>query len=527
MTVAGLIGLSAVAEPAGTRAGQDPPLRDDDRPAPAQPVGSVRIQLLGVNDFHGQLDSPKSVRRPGRKEPVPVGGAANLAAHLDRAERAAPGRTIRVHAGDMLGASPLISSHFHDEPSIEAMNLMKFDVGTLGNHEFDEGGDELLRLLHGGHRNDGLQKKLDADGRSVDTSGERFDGVDFPYVSANVEDREGHFDLPPTKVVKRAGVKIGFIGVATPTTPTYLLRERAARFRFGDMSDTVNRYATELRSQGVGTIVVLAHAGGRDEGEASAEGEIIDEARQMSNDVDVVVSAHTHTHLNVRVPNSDGGGEKLVVQANAMGIAYDRITLDVDPRSGKVLSKSAATPATWADEVRPDGRVEQLVDGYRRRVAPLAAQTLGRARRALHREADDRSRSGIGLLAAKAQRSMAHADIALVNEGNARDDVPSGPITYEDIFRASAYEFPVLRMSLTGQQVQAALAAQYASDPPVRLHMSGPSRLQPNRRYTVAVNQLLAEQPGFSSLAAGRDVRTVGTDLDALVRYVRARRWVG
>ena len=132
-----------------------------DRPIPAN---AVEIQLLGVNDFHGRLEPPK----PG------IGGAAALDAHLDRAERGHPGRTVRVHAGDMVGASPMVSSFFHDEPSVRAMNLMDFDVGTLGNHEFDEGGDELARLLRGGQRRDGLQFKRDEHGRRVNTSAPDF-----------------------------------------------------------------------------------------------------------------------------------------------------------------------------------------------------------------------------------------------------------------------------------------------------------------------------------------------------------------
>ncbi len=152
-----------------------------DRPAPsagpdAPREGRVTLRLLGVNDFHGHLEPPQ----PG------LGGAAWLKAHLDAAEL--PGRTIRVHAGDMVGASPLISSWFHDEPTIEAANEIGFDVGTLGNHEFDEGGDELLRL-HGGRRMAGrAQARLD--GRSS-TPPARLRRRAFPYVAANTLDRDG------------------------------------------------------------------------------------------------------------------------------------------------------------------------------------------------------------------------------------------------------------------------------------------------------------------------------------------------
>jgi 5'-nucleotidase len=166
--------------------------------------GTVRLRLLGVNDFHGHLEGP----RPG------IGGAAWLKAHLDRAT--VPGHTIRVHAGDMIGATPLISSWFHDEPTMEAGNEMGFDVGTLGNHEFDEGGDELIRMLRGGQRTGPQAYRRDADGRLVNTSSPDYPGAAYPYIAANTIDREGRLHLPPYLVIRRAGVRVGFIGVTTP-----------------------------------------------------------------------------------------------------------------------------------------------------------------------------------------------------------------------------------------------------------------------------------------------------------------------
>lgn len=276
------------------------------RPAPgAASPDSVELQLLGVNDLHGRLESPKAVPREPGGPPVKLGGAAALDAHFDRAEQSHPGRTIRVHAGDMVGASPLLSSHFHDEPTVRAMNLMEFDVGTVGNHEFDEGGDELARLLRGGQRSDGRQVKRDAAGRAVNTSAPDFEGVDFPYIAANTVDREGRLRLPPTRVIERAGVKVGFIGVTTTATPHHVLDEYTKRFDWLDISATVNRHAAELRRQGVEAIVVLAHSGAyhANGDSGAAAGEIIDEAREMTGAVDVVIAGHTHSHLDTRVPD--------------------------------------------------------------------------------------------------------------------------------------------------------------------------------------------------------------------------------
>ena len=336
----------------------------------AAPSGVVKLRLLGVNDFHGHLEPP----RPG------LGGAAWLTGHLD--EASVPGHTIRVHAGDMVGASPLISSWFHDEPSIEATNLMGFDVGTVGNHEFDEGGDELLRLIHGGRRSGPGALKPDAGGRLVNTSSPEFRGATFPYVAANtVERTSGRLVLPPYRVVDRAGVRVGFIGVTTPSTPHWVLPRFADRFRFLDISDTVNRWVPELRRRGVEAIVVLAHAGApsqKGDG-ARATGEVVDEARQMSDAVDVVIAGHSHSTLNLSVPNASGRGHKLVVEADSYGTAFDQVDLSVDRRTGDVVDRSASIVPTPHSGTAADPESAALVARYEHRIAPVADRVLGSA----------------------------------------------------------------------------------------------------------------------------------------------------
>ena len=365
--------------------------------------GVVKLRLLGVNDLHGHLDPPRAG----------IGGAAWLKAHLDRATL--PGRTIRVHAGDMVGATPLISSWFHDEPTIEAANEFGFDVGTVGNHEFDEGGDELMRLLRGGRRTGPEALKPDVTGQLVNTSSPEFAGAGFPYIAANTVDRDGELLLPPFQIVERAGVRVGFIGVTTRSTPTFLLERHAARFRFTDISEAVNRWVPELRRRGVETIVILAHAGGPAQDDTDAPdyvGEIIDEAREMSSAVDVVVAGHSHSRINVRVPNADGSGDKLIVEALSYGVAYDRVDILVDTRTGEVVSKSAEIPDTGHDGVEADAGVAALVERYRERVAPLANQVVGVAPAPLTRGGGE-----LGQLVASAERAFARTDVAVVKAG--------------------------------------------------------------------------------------------------------------
>jgi 5'-nucleotidase len=460
-----------------------------DTPAPSaadQSRGVVKVRLLGVNDLHGHLDAP----RPG------LGGAAWLKAHLDQAT--VQGRTIRVHAGDMIGATPLISSWFHDEPSMEVANGLGFDVGTLGNHEFDEGGDELIRMLRGGQRSGPDALKRDAGGQLVNTSSPGYAGAAYPYIAANTVDREGGLDLPPYAVIERASVKVGFIGVTTPSTPRFLLNRYAERFRFTDISDAVNRWVPVLREQGVRTIVVLAHAGGPSQDESAAPdfvGEIVDEAREMSSEVDVVIAGHSHSRLDIRVPNVDGSGDKLVVEALSYGIAYDLVDMTIDKRTGDVVTKTGRVPGTPHD-IAADRHMEALVDGYRTRVAPLATKVLANTDTALTRVGGE-----LGRLVADAEREFARTDAAVVNHGALRADIDAGPITYGEVAEALAYDHPVMRVELPGRELEA-LAARAG-------FYSGPERLDPNRTYTVAASEMI--------LPHGR---RVGTEVEAVAAHL-------
>jgi len=491
-----LIGLAASADPPSG--------------AGADRQGVVKLRLLGVNNLHGHLEPP----RPG------IGGAAWLATHLDRATL--PGRTIRVHAGDMVGASPLVSSWFHDEPTIEAANEIGFDVGTLGNHEFDEGGDELLRLLRGGRRNGPEALKRDASGALVNTSAPDFAGADFPYVAANTIDADGQPLLPPFRIVERAGARVGFIGVTTTSTPGFLLPRHSARFRFPDISDTVNRWVPELQARGVQAIVVLAHSGAHTEPSdtTSAAGEIVGEAGQMSDAVDVVIAGHSHSLLNLRVPNLSGDGDKLVVEALSYGVAYDRVDLAVDTATGEVVSKSASVPATTHGELAPDAEVGALVESYATRVGPLADRVLGEAPAPL-----TRANGALGQLAADAQRAFAKTDFALVNPGSVRADLDAGPLTYAELFEVHPYDFDLVRKRMSGRELTDLLASHATGSPGPTLYVSGPvDTLDPDASYTVVANELIATGDGFPALRDGGPAEaTAGTEVEALAAFAEHR----
>ena len=449
--------------------------------------GVVKLRLLGVNDFHGHLEPP----RPG------IGGAAWLKSHLDRASL--PGRTIRVHAGDMVGATPLISSWFHDEPTIEAANEIGFDVGTLGNHEFDEGGEELMRLLRGGRRAGPEALKPDVTGQPVNTSSPEFAGADFPYIAANSVDRDGELLLPPFQIVERAGVRVGFIGVTTRSTPTFLLDRHAERYRFTDISEAVNRWVPELRRRGVEAIVVLAHAGGPTQDASDAPdyvGEIIDEAREMSSAVDVVVAGHSHSKIHARVPNSDGSGDKLIVEALSYGVAFDQVDIRVDRRTGEVVSKSAEIPGTDHEGVEADAGVAALVARYRERVAPLADHVVGMTQAPLTRSGGE-----LGQLVARAEQAFARTDVAVVRPVSLRSDIDAGPVTHAEVAEALAFDHPVVRVRMNGRALLELIGDG--------AYVAGPEQLDPDTDYSVAASELI--------VGAGQ---AVGTEPQALAWFL-------
>ncbi len=495
---------------------------------------TANIQLLGVNDFHGNLESPRSLPKNGAQ--VPVGGAAYLDSYLDEYEARNPERTIRVHAGDMVNASPLISSYFHDEPAVYAMNNMEFDVGTLGNHEFDEGGEEMLRLINGGQRADGKQFKDGADGQPVNTSDPDFPGADFPYIAANSLYKDsGETVLPPYKIVKKDGINVGFIGVTTEDTPNIVVPDAFAPFQVTDISDTVNRYVEELKAKKVETIVVLAHSGGFQQSAEVATGEIISETAEMNDEVDVVVAGHSHSQLNHRV------GSKLVVEAFSAGTAFDAVNMKVDRKTRDVVSSSANIVTTFQDGVTPDAATAQLVAEYKERVAPISERIVGTAAQTITRTNNSAGESALGDLIADAQRDFAGADFAFMNPGGIRADIASGPVTYGELFTVQPFDNQVVRMDLTGEQIYRLLEQQFTTNRILQIsgfeysYNSAEKRIvsvtlpagstlpRDGTVYTVAANSFIATGgDGFTVFKEGRNVQTLGSDLDALETHVES-----
>ncbi|MDQ3509485.1 MAG: 5'-nucleotidase C-terminal domain-containing protein [Actinomycetota bacterium] len=488
---------------------------------------TVDIQILGINDFEGNLETAED------DDGDEVGGAAYLASALDeRADENAEG-TIRVHVGDLVGASPLISSYFHDEPTIGVTNLMDFDVATLGNHEFDEGGDEMFRLLEGGHRDDGMEIK-----NGENTSDPDFEGANYPYVSANVAYADsGELVLPPYEVIERDGVEIGFIGVVTEAAPEVVTPDAVAPFEFLDISDSVNEAAEELQNEGVETIVVLAHEGNENEDVDPPEGNIVEEVEQMDDSVDAVVAGNTEFTIDEEI------GGKYVVQAAGTSTDYAVADLEVDTGSGDVVEAGGEVVAFDNGELEPDEEVQALVEESQAEIAPIAETNIGEASETISDESNEAGESPIGDLIADAQRDFAEADFAFMNPGGIRAEIPSGEVTYEDLFTVQPFSNQLVRLEMTGEQIQTLLEQQFELEVPTVLQISGLTysydenapegervgeiaidgggELDPSATYTVALNSFLVTGgDGFTTFTEGENSETLGSDLDALVEYV-------
>ncbi len=433
---------------------------------------TVDVQLLALNDFHGNLEPPSGsggriqtgVNPDGSAVNVDAGGAEYLSTAL--AELSAQQKeenTITVAAGDLIGASPLLSAAFHDEPAIESLGLAGLDYASVGNHEFDEGADELLRIQNGGcHPVDGC-----ADGTP-------YEGADFQYLSANAFRTEtGEPLLAPYAIHKvQGGVKVGFIGMTLEGTKEIVSQEGVAGLDFADEVETANRYAAELQAQGVETIVVLLHQGGAQSGSGAWNvngcngftGPVVDIANGMTDAIDVVVSGHTHQAYNCEI---DG---KLVTSASSFGRLVTDIDLTIDRATGDVLTASAEN--VIVDRQVKDAAQTDLIARYREALGPIAGQVVGTAAEDLTRYQETlfgsaKGESTLGNVIADAQLAAtddeAGAVAAFMNPGGVRADLLAGEVTYEEAFTVQPFANNLVTLDLTGEQLYCLLEQQFVT----------------------------------------------------------------
>ncbi|MDR7073923.1 bifunctional metallophosphatase/5'-nucleotidase [Fictibacillus barbaricus] len=476
----------------------------------------LNVQLLGVNDFHGQIDVTRKVAGQD------VGRADYLAAYLKQRESENE-NTLIVHAGDMVGASTPSSALLQDEPTVEIMNEIGFDVGTLGNHEFDEGVDELKRLIYGGsHPKTGY-----------------FEGADFPYIAANVIDKETKKPILPPYVIKKVnGVKIGFIGVALSDTPDVVTPSGTAGVEFTDETEAINKAAKELKHKGVKAMVVLAHNPIDQTGD-QVSGELVDIAKGVDDEVDVMFGGHNHRSANAIV---DG---KLLVESYSYGTAFSDVDLKIDRRTKDIVEKKAEIVTTFHNGITPDANVSALIKKAEDQVAPIINEVVGHAPALLSGEGSYNGETVLGNIIADSMTEQTGTDFAFMNPGGIRAVIEPGDVTWGELFTVQPFGNDLVTMSLTGAQIKQLLESQWSSEEKI-LQISGlkvvynmakpvgertvsmtktdGTPIEPGTEYTITVNNFMAGGgDGYTVLLEGKNPTINVTDLDALVNYFKKR----
>ncbi|CAM5457456.1 bifunctional metallophosphatase/5'-nucleotidase [Streptomyces pilosus] len=557
--------LAAAALPGAANAGEN---RGSQGEPHGHPGRYQDVQLLSFNDLHGNLEPPTGssgrvteIQPDGTTKTVDAGGVEYLATHL-REARKGNRYSVTAAGGDMVGASPLLSGLFHDEPTIEALNKLDLDVTSVGNHEFDEGARELARLQNGGcHPVDGCY------------TDKKFKGADFPYLAANVlDDRTGKPLLKPYWVWRKNGVKVGFIGVTLEGTPNIVSAEGVKGLSFKDEVETINRYAKELQRQGVKSIVALVHEGGFPASSAynydcdspgagdGISGPIADIAKNVSPQVDALVTGHTHAAYACTIPDP-AGKPRTVTSAASFGRLYTDTTLTYDRWTGDIARtavKSANHVVTRDVPKAPD--MTRLIDRWNTLAAPIGNRPIGYISGDIVK---DGTESPLGDLIADAQLAYGRTldpetDLALMNPGGIRASLThaasgkegDGVVTFAEAFTVQPFANTVNLQDFTGAQLIQALKEQVsganAAAPKILQISSGltytldltksgadrvvtdsirldGSAIDPSATYRVATNSFLAGGgDGFPTLGEGTGDLVGEDDLTALEQYLTA-----
>ncbi|WP_432166067.1 bifunctional metallophosphatase/5'-nucleotidase [Streptomyces sp. bgisy031] len=533
---------------------------------------TVDVQLLSFNDFHGNLEPPAGSSGQvtenlpdGTTRKIDAGGVEYLATSLRTARKSHP-YSVTAAAGDLIGASPLLSGLFHDEPTVEAMNKLDLDVTSVGNHEFDEGATELARMQNGGcHPKDGCFE-----------DGKKFEGADYPYLAANVtNEKTGKPILAPYWVWKHNGVKIGFIGVTLEGTPDIVSADGVKGLKFHDEIETVNKYAEILDKQGVKSIVTLIHEGGvpasgsynydcdSPSGGAGISGPIVDIAKGISPKVDALVTGHTHNAYVCTVPDPSGK-PRLVTSASSYGKLYTDTTLTYDRRTKDIVRTSVKSANHVVSRTQPKAAdMTALIGRWNKLAAPVASRPVGYISADIPGRGAASPEEPLGDLIADAQLAHAKtldpkASLALMNPGGVRSDLVykasgsegDGVVTYGEGFTVQPFSNTVNLADLTGAQVITALQQQVSGSNEASPKILQPSAgltytldmtktgaarvvvdsiklngaaIDPAATYRVAMNSFLAGGgDGFAALGQGKNPLVGSDDLKAFNDYLTA-----
>ena len=537
-------------------------------PAPAPPV---EVQILAINDFHGNLEPPKlsvpAKDSAGNDVPVPAGGVAYLAGALNVLRQGHP-NSITVSAGDLIGATPLTSALFLDKPTIHAMNQLGLELNAVGNHEFDKGSQELLRMQRGGCEQHTRRKPCAV---------EPFDGARFQFLAANVVSGNGATLFPATAIRQLGPVKIGFIGMTLKETGTLVTPSGVAGLTFLDEAATANALVPRLKAEGADTVVLLIHQGGRSSGHWSdpacpgLSGDILPILEKLDPSIQLVVSGHTHAAYRCELPLPDGQGTRLLTSSGRYGTFVTDIRLTFDPSTRALLSKAAnlnvvqgeAFGSVQLSALLPiypaDERVSALVERYTDAARPQAERVVGRIDGPISADPDENRERLLGDWIADSQLGWTRpagrggAQIAFMNGFGVRKGLEpraDGSVTYAQIFAMQPFGNGLVVQTLTGAQIKRLLEQQFASgtNTAENLNMLLPSEgfffaydlsrpagdrvvaitldgkpIDPNASYRVTTNSFLASGgDNFTVLTEGTERIDAGSDLDATEAWLQS-----
>ena len=527
----------------------------------------IEVQILGINDFHGNLEPPKNsidaALPDGTTAKVPAGGVAHLASAAKTLREGKP-YSVTVSAGDMIGATPLVSALYLDEPTIAAMNLVGVDYNAVGNHEFDKGSAELLRMQAGGCERHATRTPCKV---------EPFTGARFKFLAANVLRGDGSTLFPGTAIKDFGPVQVGFIGMTLKETATLVTPAGVAGLTFADEAATANAAVPAMKAAGADAIVLLIHQGARTSGGyndkscPNLEGDILPILDKLDPAIDVVLSGHTHAAYICQRARPGGGAPLLLTSAGRYGTLITDMRLVIDPVRGVVARRAdnvivqgqgygsvATNPAFPIFAAEP--ATAALVARYVAAARPEAARVVGRLSGPVTRTPNESREISAGNLIADAQLAASRdvgAQIAFINSGGVRTDlVPgaNGSVTFGDIFAMQPFGNNLVMKTLTGAQLKKFLEQQFASgtNTAERPNMLLPSKgfffsydlsrpagerivamrlggkaIDPAARYRVTVNNFMASGgDNFTVLAEGTNAVDAGTDVDALEAYLRA-----
>jgi 5'-nucleotidase len=521
----------------------------------------VQLQLLAFNDYHGHV-LPEDAGTVGG---VDAGGGQYLATMLETL-RAGNKYSLTVAAGDLVGGSPAFSGLFHDEPSVESLNAMQLDVSSVGNHEFDEGVTELLRMQNGGcHPVDGCYFP-DAP----------YAGADFQWLAANVVDASGDTPLPPFWIEKVESIEVGFIGMTLEATDTLVAASGIAGWSFEDEAETANALVPVLQDMGVEAIVVLLHEGGSQNpppGEVDAcqniSGPIVDIHNALDPAIDVLITGHTHLPYNCVLPDA-AGQPRIVTSAYSYGRVVSEVDLVLDKRTDDVRRDlSVATNHTVERALLdPHPAITAIIDKWQPLFDEAGNTPIGTVTADINRGGDptgsDRGvESPAGNLVADAQAwatSFNGAQIAFMNPGGVRSDLTfadsggegDGVVTFGEAFTFQPFGNTLKTFAMSGDQIISILEEQCqpagSSRPFLHLGVSDGFTydlaktiedgdctsvsitnvqldgfpIDPGAAYVVTVNNFLAEGGDNFTTFATIDPATMidgGNDLEALINY--------